>query len=178
MKQAVYRRHAFRRKGHKNLETLIVLFAGLAKKGRQEGLLSLEPDINAFGHPVFHAGLRMIIDGVKREHADPILAARIYFAGYRGMRLLEALMIREGLLSLQAAENSALVLEKLLQYAAIPDKDALRERLFPAGREPVTRDIARLNKKIKKCRDTLGRFLKEKERLVSGLDHGGISDDL
>lgn len=53
--------------------SLIMLFSELSKKARQNGLLSLEDDINEADNELLTSGLQMVVDGVEPDRIREIL---------------------------------------------------------------------------------------------------------
>ena len=56
-----------------NRPELIIQLSNLAKKARQEGLLSLEDDIEQMKNPLLATGLQMVVDGVEPDRIREIM---------------------------------------------------------------------------------------------------------
>ena len=96
------------------METVELLYK-LAKLTRNEGTQALgEYGINE-AKPVFlKKGISMICDGWEPKTIKSILENHIKFSSHEGVELLKRLIIMEGLLSIQAGESPALILERML----------------------------------------------------------------
>lgn len=56
---------------------LIKVFAGLARKARKEGLLSLEDEVDAVSDPLFAKGLQLMVDAIDPDTIRDILETEI-----------------------------------------------------------------------------------------------------
>ena len=100
---------------------LIPIITTFSEKARIKGLLSLEydRDIDQIEDPILKQGLQLIVDGTDPEIIKNILSTHIYYGGYKGQRLLELIMILDGVLMLQAGDHPSLVTMQLTAYLGI-----------------------------------------------------------
>ncbi len=82
----------------------------MAELAGKSGLLSLENELASISDPFFNLGLQLIIDKVEPENMADILDADIYYNESNGRELLKKIIIREGLLRIQAGDTPRNVL--------------------------------------------------------------------
>ncbi|PID76203.1 MAG: hypothetical protein CSA26_11105 [Desulfobacterales bacterium] len=76
----------------------------------KQGVLALENELNQIKDPFFNLGVQLIIDRVEPENIKDILDSDIYYNESNGRELLKKIIIREGLLRIQAGDTSRNVL--------------------------------------------------------------------
>lgn len=93
-----------------SLVPLVFLLRDLAEKATKQGLLSLETELSNISDPFFNLGLQLIIDRVEADNMRDILDSDIYYNESNGRQLLKKIIIREGLLRIQAGDTPRNVL--------------------------------------------------------------------
>lgn len=94
-------------------ETLIPLVLKLkqmAEISNKSGLLALENELANLSDPFLNLGVQLIIDRVEPENITDILDSDIYYNESNGRELLKKIIIREGLLRIQAGDSPRNVL--------------------------------------------------------------------
>ena len=82
----------------------------MAEIAGKSGLLSLENELATISDPFFNLGVQLIIDKVEPENITDILDSDIYYNESNGRELLKKIIIREGLLRIQAGDTPRNVL--------------------------------------------------------------------
>lgn len=95
---------------------VIKTILNLAKKSRQNGLLSLESDMRNCPDFILKKGLQLIVNGFEPEYVKEILETYIVTDNLRGKKLLKEIITIEGLLCVQEGINPVLIIEKLASY--------------------------------------------------------------
>jgi flagellar motor component MotA len=94
-------------------ETLVDLILQLKKLSEvvtKQGLLALENELMQIKDPFLNLGVQLIIDRVETENIKDILDSDIYYNQSNGRELLKKIIIREGLLRIQAGDSPRNVL--------------------------------------------------------------------
>ncbi len=94
-------------------ETLVPLVQKLKKMSElstKSGLLALESELADISDPFFNLGMQLIIDQVEPQILIDILDSDIYYNESNGRELLKKIIIREGLLRIQAGDTPRNVL--------------------------------------------------------------------
>lgn len=94
-------------------ELLIPLIHKLKKMAElctKSGILSLEGELASLDDPFLNLGVQLIIDRVEPENIRDILDSDIYYNESNGRELLKKIIIREGLLRIQAGDTPRNVL--------------------------------------------------------------------
>lgn len=94
-------------------ESLIPLVFELKKLTEvvtKQGLLALENELIHIKDPFLNLGVQLIIDRVEPENTKDILDSDIYYNESNGRELLKKIIIREGLLRIQAGDTPRNVL--------------------------------------------------------------------
>jgi flagellar motor component MotA len=94
-------------------ETLVPLILQLKKLSEvvtKQGLLALENELMQIKDPFLNLGVQLIIDRVESENIKDILDSDIYYNQSNGRELLKKIIIREGLLRIQAGDSPRNVL--------------------------------------------------------------------
>lgn len=89
-------------------ETLIPIvkqLKELSEVASKSGLLALENELMSIKDPFLNLGMQLIIDRVEAENVTDILDADIYYNESNGRELLKKIIIREGLLRIQAGDT-------------------------------------------------------------------------
>ena len=90
-------------------ESLIPLIFSLKELGAQakkRGFLSLEDKLGSISDNFLKIGLQLIIDQTNPDVVSDILDSDIYYNESNGRELLRKIIIREGLLRIQAGDTS------------------------------------------------------------------------
>lgn len=77
----------------------------LAEVATKAGLLTLENELSNIDDPFLNLGLQLIIDRVEADNVRDVLDSDIYYNESNGRELLKKIIIREGLLRIQAGDT-------------------------------------------------------------------------
>ena len=94
-------------------ESLIPMVKQLRDLGEiafKKGLLTLEGELMQIKDPFLKLGIQLIVDKTEPENVQDILDADIYYNESNGRELLKKIIIREGLLRIQAGDNARNIL--------------------------------------------------------------------
>lgn len=94
-------------------ESLIPIVENLKKMAElsnKAGLLALENELTNISDPFLNLGVQLIIDKVEAQNITDILDSDIYYNESNGRELLKKIIIREGLLRIQAGDSPRNVL--------------------------------------------------------------------
>ena len=94
----------------KTLVSIIKTLRDLGGKAKKKGLLALEDEQGALKDPFLRVGLQLIIDQSDPEMVRDILDSDIYYNESNGRELLKKILVREGLLRIQAGETARNIL--------------------------------------------------------------------
>ena len=98
------------REDQESLVGLVLQLKSLSELVTRQGLLALENELPAIKDPFLNLGVQLIIDRVEPENIEDILDSDIYYNESNGRELLKKIIIREGLLRLQAGDTPRNVL--------------------------------------------------------------------
>ena len=90
-------------------ESLIPIVQRLRELGDiayKKGLLALEGELNSINDPFLKLGIQLIVDETEPDNLRDILDADIYYNESNGRELLKKILIREGVLRIQAGDNA------------------------------------------------------------------------
>ncbi len=76
----------------------------------KQGVLALENELSEIKDPFLNLGVQLIIDKVEPENIKDVLDSDIYYNESNGRELLKKVIIREGLLRIQAGDTPRNVL--------------------------------------------------------------------
>jgi len=110
-------------------ETLVPLVLKLKKLSElvsKQGILALENELLQIKDPFLNLGVQLIIDKVEPENIKDVLDSDIYYNQSNGRELLKKIIIREGLLRIQAGDTSRNVLICTKVFLAKVDDSAFR----------------------------------------------------
>ena len=110
-------------------EDTIRRIMGMSAIARKEGLLALEGHLNEFA-PYEQELLLLVIDGTFPEDIEEIALTDYYANPPRGHEALIKAMTLHGILLVQAGENSRIIIEKLLRYIPLEDREKARQNLY------------------------------------------------
>lgn len=94
-------------------ETLVPIILQLKKLSEvvtKQGMLALENELSQIKDSFLNLGVQLIIDKVEAENIKDILDSDIYYNQSNGRELLKKIIIREGLLRIQAGDTPRNVL--------------------------------------------------------------------
>jgi len=94
-------------------ESLVPLVKDLRDLGEvafKRGLLALEGELMQIKDPFLKLGIQLIVDKTEPENVQDILDSDIYYNESNGRELLKKIIIREGLLRIQAGDNARNIL--------------------------------------------------------------------
>lgn len=109
-----------------SLVPLIMQMKTLAEVATKQGLLALENELNQLKDPFLNLGVQLIIDRVEPENIQDILDSDIYYNHSNGRELLKKIIIREGLLRIQAGDTPRNVLICTKIFLGKVESDAFR----------------------------------------------------
>ena len=93
-----------------SLVPIVLHLKELSELASKSGLLALEGVLNKVKDPFLNLGLQLIIDRIEPENITDILDSDIYYNPSNGRELLKKIIIREGLLRIQAGDTPRNVL--------------------------------------------------------------------
>ena len=93
-----------------SLVSIVRILKDLGDKVKKRGILSLEEEQAGIEDRFFRIGLQLIIDQSAPEIVRDILDSDIYYNESNGRELLKKIIIREGLLHIQAGDTSRNIL--------------------------------------------------------------------
>jgi flagellar motor component MotA len=93
-----------------SLVPLVMQLKDLAEKSKKSGLLSLENELSQINDPFLKLGIQLIIDKTNPANMKDILDSDIYYNESNGRELLKKIILREGLLRIQAGDTPRNVL--------------------------------------------------------------------
>ncbi len=93
-----------------SLVPLVLQLKDLAEKATKSGLLALESELSHITDPFLNLGIQLIIDRVEADNLQDILDSDIYYNESNGRQLMKKIIIREGLLRIQAGDTPRNVL--------------------------------------------------------------------
>jgi flagellar motor component MotA len=76
----------------------------------KKGLLALEGELQQIKDPFLKLGIQLIVDKTEPENVQDILDSDIYYNESNGRELLKKIIIREGILRIQAGDNARNIL--------------------------------------------------------------------
>ena len=94
-------------------ESLVPMVQKLRDLGEvacKRGLLALEGELMQIQDPFLKLGVQLIVDKTEPENVQDILDSDIYYNESNGRELLKKIIIREGLLRIQAGDNARNIL--------------------------------------------------------------------
>ena len=93
-----------------SLVPLVLQLKELTEVVNKQGLLALENELVHIKDRFLNLGVQLIIDKVEQENVKDILDSDIYYNESNGRELLKKIIIREGLLRIQAGDTPRNVL--------------------------------------------------------------------
>jgi chemotaxis protein MotA len=93
-----------------SLVSLVHQLRDLGEVAFKRGLLALEGELMQIKDPFLKLGIQLIVDKTEPENVQDILDSDIYYNESNGRELLKKIIIREGLLRIQAGDNARNIL--------------------------------------------------------------------
>jgi flagellar motor component MotA len=87
-----------------SLIPIVLQLKELSEIATKSGLLALENELNKIKDPFLKQGMELIIDRVEPENITDVLDSDIYYNESNGRELLKKVIIREGILRIQAGD--------------------------------------------------------------------------
>jgi len=109
-----------------SLVPLILQLKKLSELVSKQGILALENELNQINDPFLNLGAQLIIDKIEPANIKDILDSDIYYNQSNGRELLKKIIIREGLLRIQAGDSSRNVLICTKIFLSKVDGNAFR----------------------------------------------------
>ncbi len=94
-------------------ETLVPIVKQLSELGNtafKRGLLALEGELMKIQDPFMALGIALLIDGLDQESVKNIMDSDIYYNESSGVELMKKIIVREGVLRIQAGDTSRTIL--------------------------------------------------------------------
>jgi chemotaxis protein MotA len=98
------------REDQESLVPMVKQLRDLGEIAFKRGLLALEGELMQIRDPFLKLGIQLIVDKTEPENVQDILDADIYYNESNGRELLKKIIIREGLLRIQAGDNARNIL--------------------------------------------------------------------
>jgi chemotaxis protein MotA len=98
------------REDQESLVEIVLQLKSLSELVTKQGLLALENELSSIKDPFLNLGVQLIIDRVESDNIKDILDSDIYYNESNGRELLKKVIIREGLLRMQAGDSPRNVL--------------------------------------------------------------------
>ncbi len=89
-----------------SLVGIIKAIKDLGEKAKKRGILALEEEQAIITDPFLKVGLQLIVDKTDPDMVRDILDADIYYNESNGRELLQKILVREGILRIQAGESA------------------------------------------------------------------------
>jgi flagellar motor component MotA len=93
-----------------SLVEIVLLLKKLSELVTKQGILALENELPEIEDSFLNLGAQLIIDKIEPENLKDILDSDIYYNQSNGRELLKKIIIREGLLRIQAGDTPRNVL--------------------------------------------------------------------
>lgn len=98
------------REDQESLIPMVKQLRDLGETAFKKGLLALEGELSQIKDPFLKLGIQLIVDKTETENVQDILDSDIYYNESNGRELLKKIIIREGLLRIQAGDNARNIL--------------------------------------------------------------------
>lgn len=95
---------------HQSLVPIVLQLKELSEMVTKQGVLALENELSQIKDPFLNLGVQLIIDKVESSNIKDVLDSDIYYNESNGRELLKKIIIREGLLRIQAGDSPRNVL--------------------------------------------------------------------
>ena len=124
---------------------LIEEIAGLAQKARNEGVLSLEDLIPDIGDYLLKTGLSLLVDGAETEILKGVLGDLIVTSDKTGVDLLRQMIIRDGVLALEAGLRPEIIQIKLTAMLGEDVGVGIKRAVYTGGPGAVLKEVEAAN---------------------------------
>jgi len=98
------------REDQESLVPIVKELRDLGEVAFKKGLLALESELQQIKDPFLKLGIQLIVDKTEPENVQDILDSDIYYNESNGRELLKKIILREGLLRIQAGDNARNIL--------------------------------------------------------------------
>ena len=98
------------REDQESLVPIVKELRNLGEIACKKGLLALEGELQQIKDPFLTLGIQLIVDKTEPENVQDILDSDIYYNESNGRELLKKIIIREGILRIQAGDNARNIL--------------------------------------------------------------------
>lgn len=88
-----------------SLIPIVMQLKDLGQLAKKKGMLALENELSNIDDKFLHLGLQLIIDKTEPENVRDVLDSDIYYNESNGREILKKIIIREGLLRVQAGDT-------------------------------------------------------------------------
>ncbi len=106
---------------------LLDLMISLSRKQHKQGLLSLESEVNEKSPFLLQKGILLMLSGTEPIVLREILNNYISSSNYSGKEFLSAILIKEGLLSIQMGEYPWDIKEKLVAFLGVDFSNEIKQ---------------------------------------------------
>ncbi len=103
---ALAAKSACSREDQESLVPMVKQLRDLGEIAFKRGLLALEGELPQIKDPFLKLGIQLIVDKTEPENVRDILDSDIYYNESNGRELLKKIILREGLLRIQAGDNA------------------------------------------------------------------------
>ena len=103
---ALAAKSACSREDQESLVPMVKQLRDLGEIAFKRGLLALEGELPQIKDPFLKLGIQLIVDKTEPENVRDILDSDIYYNETNGRELLKKIILREGLLRIQAGDNA------------------------------------------------------------------------
>ncbi|PHR25907.1 MAG: hypothetical protein COA36_13645 [Desulfotalea sp.] len=114
------------REDQESLVELVLQLKYFSELVTKQGLLALENQLSDIKDPFLNLGVQLIIDRIEEPNIKDILDSDIYYNESNGRELLKKVIIREGLLRIQAGDTPRNVLICTKIFLGKVDKSSFR----------------------------------------------------
>lgn len=109
-----------------SLIPIVLQLKQLSEMVTKQGILALENELANIQDPFLNLGVQLIIDKVEADNIKDVLDSDIYYNQSNGRELLKKIIIREGLIRIQAGETPRNVLICTKIFLGKVDRSAFR----------------------------------------------------
>ncbi|HBF36240.1 MAG TPA: hypothetical protein DDW50_02850 [Firmicutes bacterium] len=129
----------------------------LSQKQHQQGLLSLEMELNADAPFLLQKGLQLMLSGIEPLMFKEILSNYIFTSQLSEKNFLAAILIKEGLLAIQMGEYPWEIRERLLSFFGMDFYNEIAEHfgIYNVSREIAIQNFIEAIKDNKACTGTI-----------------------
>ena len=100
------------------LSDAVEQMVAFAERGRREGLLALEDDLDQIPDTFLRSAIQLVVDGTDPELIREICITRMLFLHVTGVELLRRIIYTLGALMIQSGDNPRIIQELLSSFVA------------------------------------------------------------